>query len=105
LVQNVLWLENHILENWFAPKFFIKNFRTKIVYGCKIISSKTGLHQSFSSKLLGRNFLWLQNHFLAKWFAQKIFVKNVLVENFLWLQNHSLENRFAPKFFVKNFFG
>ena len=41
---------NHFHENRFIPKIFIKNFWSNIFYGCKIISSKTGLHQCFSSK-------------------------------------------------------
>ena len=42
LVENVLCLQNHFLENRFLAKIFMKLFWSKIFYGCKIISSKTG---------------------------------------------------------------
>jgi hypothetical protein len=70
-------------------------------YDWKIISSKTSLHQIFSSKILVETFLWLQNHFLQNRFAPNIFIKKILVENVLLLENHLLENSFAPKIFIK----
>ena len=104
-VENVLWLQNHFLENRFARKKFLNIF-------------------------FGRKFLRLQNHFLENRFARKKFLKNFFgrkffmvaksfprkqickkkiswkifnVENVLWLQNHFLENRFARKKFLKIF--
>ena len=128
-VEIFLWLENHFLGNRFGQKCSSKVFWSKKFYGCKFISSKTGLRPKFSSKIFGRimfmiaksfprkqvtpkifiqtflvkNVLWLQNHFLENWFASKIFIKNPFVENFLWLQNRFLENRFAPKIFITVF--
>ena len=124
--QKFWWLQNHFLENRYEPEIFIKNIWLKIFYGCKIISTKTGLNQKFSSEMFCvENVLWLQNHFLENRFQpkifienlfqfqnhfhknrfeQKIFIKNILVENFLWLQNHFLENRLRKKFLLKSFF-
>jgi hypothetical protein len=70
-----LRLQNHFLENMFKTKIFEKNCWSKILYGCKIISSKT----RFKTKTFLRNF-----------FLSKIF---------LWLQNYFLENRFVRKNF------
>jgi hypothetical protein len=81
----------------FNRKFSSKNVLSKIYYSCKIISSKTGLKQKFSSNFFFENFLLLQNHFFENWFEPKIFIKQFLVENFLWLQNHFLENSFETK--------
>ena len=47
LVENFLSLQNHFLENKFAPKIFIKNVLV-VFYGCKIISSKAGLQEQCS---------------------------------------------------------
>jgi hypothetical protein len=44
-VENFLWLQNHFLENRFEPKIFIKKVWSKMFYGCKFNSSKTGLNQ------------------------------------------------------------
>ena len=128
LVENFLWLQNHFFGNRFEPKLF----RSKIFYGCKIISLKTGLNQKFFdlkffmvaksfpreqdwtkifiNNSVFQNVLCLENHFLEDRFLQNILIKNCLVENFLWLQNHFLENRFELKitiniFWSKNFYG
>jgi len=81
----MLWLQNNFLRIRFEPKIFIANFFVKNIYGCKIISSKAGLHQTFHQKYLVENFLWLQYHFLESRFAPKFLIKNFLVENDLWL--------------------
>jgi len=45
-------------------KNFEKIFWLKIFYGCKIISSKTGLNEKkILRKRFGQEFLWFQNHF------------------------------------------
>jgi hypothetical protein len=45
LVEIFLWLQNNFLENRFARKNFREKFLVENVYGCKIISSKTGLQE------------------------------------------------------------
>ena len=42
LDENCLWSQNHFLENRFILKIYMKFFRSKIFYGRKLISSKTG---------------------------------------------------------------
>jgi len=69
---------NHFLENRFLPKFSSNCFWSKIFYGCKIISSKTGSYQNFHQIILVENFLWLQNHFLENMFLPKF------SSNFFW---------------------
>ena len=126
LVENFLRLQNHFLGNRFDPKIFIKNFFSKIFYYCKIISSKTGLNQKFSSTFFwsiifygckiissktgfnqksSTKIFWSKNFMVAKSFPQKhvqpkIFIKKRSVENLLQLQNHFLENRFETKIFI-----
>ena len=105
----------------------LENFGSQNFYGYKIISSKMGLNQQFSSKKsFDQNYLWFQKDFLADRFLKNIFIrhffgrkffmaaksflenrferkiliKNVLVENVLCLQNHFLENRFELKILV-----
>ena len=85
LVKIFLWLQNHFLENRFTAKSFLrkmfcrkffmiaksfpgkqvckktflgKRFWSKFFYGCKIISSKTGLQENhFREKVFVENFL------------------------------------------------
>jgi hypothetical protein len=64
--------KSFLKKTGFQEKMFEKNLLSKIVYGCKIISSKTAL-------------------------KTKIFEKKFLVDLFLWLQNHFLKNRFTRK--------
>ena len=72
LVENVLWLQNHFLENRLERNKNVTNFLRDF---------------------LVENVLGLQNHFLEKRFVPKIFIANFLVKNVLWLQNHFLKNR------------
>jgi len=51
LVENFLWLQNQLLEACSYQKLSSKTFCSKIIYGWKIISSKTGLLPKFSSKV------------------------------------------------------
>ena len=83
LFEHFLWLQNHFLQNRFVPKIFIHIFWSKIFYGCKIISSKTGSYQKFSSNLfLVQNFLSLQSQFLEYISIHNIFINIFFVEIF-----------------------
>jgi len=45
------WVQNNYLKNRFKAKTFIKTFFVEIYFGCKMISSKTGLIQKISSRI------------------------------------------------------
>ena len=67
LVENFLWLQNHFLENRFDPKIVTKNFLVEtFFYGLKIISSKIGYYQTFSTKCFGRKFFMVTKSFPRK---------------------------------------
>jgi hypothetical protein len=59
-VENYLWMQCHFLENRYIPKlsskFFVQIFLSKLFYDCKVISSKTGSYQKFSSTFFWSNF-------------------------------------------------
>jgi hypothetical protein len=96
----------------------MKNILVENFYACKIVVSKSGMNNKFSSKFIGRKFFMVAKKFSRKLvctqnFYEKFLVKNIygckivtskpglnkklsskfLVENFLWLQNRYLENR------------
>jgi len=135
LVENFLWSHNHFLENgsrskiftkmfWskiflvaksfprkrVPPKIFIKTFGSKIFYGCKIISSKTGPYQKFSSKIFwSKIVLWSQKHFLENGSIPKIFIKNFFEENFFMVaksfpRKRVTTNNFHQQFCIREFF-
>ena len=60
---------------YLCKKKFWKSFWSKIFFGCKIISSKTGLLE----KIFSQKFLWLQIHFLEYRFARKIFSRKCVM--------------------------
>jgi len=117
LGPKLFFVKNHFLENRCAPKIFNKIFRSKNIFCeksfprkqictknfqenflvekifvCIINSSKTDLHQSFSSKFLGPKIFCVQNHFLENRFAPKKFMKIFLSKKIFCRQNHFLEN-------------
>jgi len=61
LGENFLWSENHFLENGSLAK----KFRQKC-YGRKIISSKTGPYQNFSTTIYGRKIFMVEKSFPRK---------------------------------------
>ena len=128
--QNFLWLQNHFLENRFAPKLFynthwkcldqiclmfqnqflenrsapkklVKNLLSKHFYACKIISSKTGLQETFSLKIFCSKIFYGFKVITSKTSLHQQFSKTTrwrfVDDNFLRLQNHNLVNRLASK--------
>ena len=51
-------------------------------YGCKFISSKTGLNRKFNTKLFGRKFVMVAKSFPRKMVLPKNFHQTFLVHNF-----------------------
>ena len=87
-----------------------KNFLSKIFYDCKIISWKTGLQEkNFWEKCFGRNFLWLQNHFLENRFTGKSFLRKIFCRNFFMIAKsfpgkQVSKKKMFGKVFGRNFF-
>ena len=102
MFEKLLWLQNYFLENRFLSKFSSNFFWSKIFYGCKFISSETGLIKNFINNFLVEKFLWLQNHFRGNRFEPEIFYKKVLVENFC-LHNQFLGNWIETRNILLNF--
>jgi hypothetical protein len=110
-------------------KNFHQNFLVEIFYGCKIVTSKTGKNQKFSSTFFGRKVLWLQNYYLENRFKPNIFIKilwskiaygckiftskTILKQKFLsrfpvgncLFLKIGLNQTFSSIFFVVNFYG
>ena len=84
-----------------CTKYFPQKFWSKLFYGCKIISSKTGSHQIFSSKKFWWIFCFVAKSFAWKLVCTKNLHRKIMVENFLLLLNRFFENWFAPKIFIK----
>ena len=94
LEENFLLLKNNFLEYRFAPKRFNKNFSVDIFHCWKIISSKTYLNQKFLVEIF----------MAAKWFpwkqvCTKHFHETILAENVYGCKNISSKT----KRFIKNF--
>ena len=64
--RKFLLLQNHFLENRFEPNIFIKNCLVKMFYGCKIISSKTGLKEKYFPRSYLRKIFWTKNFYVCK---------------------------------------
>jgi hypothetical protein len=111
LVENFLWLQNHSLENRFLPRIFIENFLVgKFFYDCKIISSKTGSYQKFSSVIFCRTFFIVAKSFPRKQVPTNNFHQKFLVQTFLWSKiisskTGSYQTFSSKSFWSKNFYG
>ena len=93
-----------------CKKKFVRNiFRSKIFYGCKIISSKTGLEE----KNFEKNFL-VENSLFSKSFPKNQIYKNNFLRESSWLkmfygckiisQKTGLNYKLSYKFFGPTFF-
>ena len=80
--RNYLWFQNHFLENRFLPKIFNNILSVKYLYGCKIISSKTGNYQKFWTNFFAENMFRVAKSFPRKQVTTKNFQHNFFVENF-----------------------
>ena len=109
LAENVLWLQNHFLENMFWRKTYWEIFFVVIFYCCKFISSKTGLNKiakfSWSIVICFKIISWktglqekniLRNFFCSKiYYCCKIISPNTgSEEQICW------ENSFGRQFFM-----
>ena len=91
--ENLLCLHNNFLEKWFLKKIFINTF-----YYCKMISSKTGMHQTFSLKKI------LCHNLISEISSSEITPTKIYDQNFLWMQNHFPKKSFPPTLFIKIIF-
>jgi hypothetical protein len=96
LVETFLWSESHFLENRFLPKI-INFFWSKIFYGRKIISSKTGSYLKVLLKLFWSKICMDAKSCPRQQVPTNNFHEICFVENVLWSQNHFLGNKFLYK--------
>ena len=109
LVENFLFAKSFPRKQVSTKNFHKTLFGSKFFYGCKTISSKTGLNHKLSYKFFGLKFWWLQNHFLENRFEPKIFIKNFWSKIFYCSKSFpgkqvSTKNS-HQKFLVHNFYG
>jgi len=94
----------HVCKKEFWEKFCEKDFLVEIFYGCKIISSNTGLQGKMFEKNILCKFFIVAKSFIGKHVWRQNFLRQMFGRQFFMVAKHFLQNRFENKKFKEKFF-